>query len=291
MTTVKRNWSEYNQKLIKRGEFYINPVFLSTWNDEVNRMNAGKIGQPYLYPDSMIQFLAVLHVKGFDYRALQGIIQALSDNHKFKFPVIYYTQICRRVNRLEINFEVVENNLVVAGDGTGEKVSNRGEWIRHKWKVKRGWIKVVILGTPDGKIVDVRIGTETLDERKAVRGMIRKNHKNINKVILDGLHDCRKTFNLCQKYGIETAIKIHKNASVRSKGSDKRRQEVIKYKKLGHKEWVKQTGYGMRWPASEGIFSANKRIFGEGVRATKKKNMYKEVRLKFWAYNKLKEVG
>ena len=47
----------------------------------------------------------------------------------------------------------------------------------------------------------------------------------------------------------------------------------------------------MRWPASEGIFSANKRIFGEYARATKKKNMYKEIRLKFWAYNKLKEIG
>ena len=28
----KRNWKEYNQKLVKRGEFYINPKFLETWN-------------------------------------------------------------------------------------------------------------------------------------------------------------------------------------------------------------------------------------------------------------------
>jgi hypothetical protein len=27
------------------------------------------------------------------------------------------------------------------------------------------------------------------------------------------------------------------------------------------------------------------------IRATKKRNRYKEVRLKFWAYNKLKEIG
>jgi len=54
--------------------------------------------------------------------------------------------------------------------------------------------------------------------------------------------------------------------------------------------WLKKKGYGLRWPASEGIFSANKRIFGEVVRAKKKRNMYHEVRLKFWAYNKLEEV-
>jgi hypothetical protein len=286
-----RDWKEYNQNLVKRGEFYINPKFLSTWNDELKQMNAGKIGQPYLYPKSKIEFLAVLHAKNFDYRALQGIVQALSNNHKYNFPVISYSQICRRINTLEVCFESVEENLVVAIDGSGEKVTNRGEWIRHKWKVKRGWIKVVIMGSTDGSIVDIRVGPETLDERKAARGMIRKNHKKIQKVIMDGLHDCRDTFNVCEQYGIETAIKIRKNANTMTLGSPRRKTEVIEYKKLGHERWVKEKGYGMRWPASEGIFSADKRIFGETVRATKKRNMYKEIRVKFWAYNKLKEIG
>lgn len=291
MATVKRDWKSYNQRLIKRGEFYINPRFLSTWNYEIKQMNAGKIGEPYLYPNSVIEFLAVLHAKNFDYRALEGMIQALSNNYRFQFPVISYTQICRRINKLNISFSVDEENLIVAIDGSGEKVSNRGEWIRQKWQVKRGWIKVVIMGDTNGKIIDVRVGNETLDERKSARGMIRTNHKKINKVIMDGLHDCKDTFNLCEEHRIETAIKIRKNARTRSKGSSRRRKEVVGYKQLGHERWVKEKDYGMRWPASEGIFSANKRIFGEVVRATKKRNMYQEVKLKFWAYNKLKEIG
>jgi len=286
-----RNWKTYNQHLIKRGEFYLNPKFLSTWNYEIKQINMGKIGQPYLYPKSLIEFLAVLHAKNFDYRALQGMIKALSNNHKFQFPVISYTQICRRVNKLEVQFESFEENLVVAIDGSGEKVSNRGEWIRQKWKVRRGWIKVVIMGTVDGKIIDIRVGNENLDERKSARGMIRTNHKKINKVLMDGLHDVRDTFNLCEKYKIETAIKIRKNASTKPRNSPRRKKEVIIYQSMPHEEWVKEKGYGSRWPASEGIFSADKRIFGECVRAVKKRNMHQEVRLKFWAYNKLKEIG
>ncbi|HLD19563.1 MAG TPA: IS5 family transposase [Candidatus Nanoarchaeia archaeon] len=286
----KRNWKEYNQKLVKRGEFYINPQFLETWNKETKQMNAGKVGQPYFYPKSEIEFLAVLHAKNFDYRALEGIIQSISNNHRYQFPVISYSQICRRINTLKVDFECVKENLLVAIDGSGEKVSNRGEWMRQKWKVRRGWIKVVIMGTTDGKIVDIRVGNENLDERKVARGMIRKNHKKIDKTIMDGLHDCRDTFNLCEKYGIETAIKIRKNASKKAKGSPRRKKEVIEYKKLGHDEWSKEKEYGLRWPASEGIFSSDKRIFGESVRATKKRNMYKEVRMKFWAYNKLLEI-
>jgi hypothetical protein len=40
----KRNWKKYNEKLVMRGYFYINPSFLETWNDEIKQMNAGKLG-------------------------------------------------------------------------------------------------------------------------------------------------------------------------------------------------------------------------------------------------------
>lgn len=52
-------------------------------------------------------------------------------------------------------------------------MSNRGEWMREKWKVRRGWIKVVIMRDINGNIVDVRIGDEELDEKEASREMIK----------------------------------------------------------------------------------------------------------------------
>ena len=126
-----------------------------------------------------------------------------------------------------------------------------------------------------------------MNERAAAREMIRKNHENIGKFNADGLHDCKATFNLCEKYNIPTAIKIRKNASVKTKKSPRRKREVKIYKSMPHEEWVREKCYGNRWPITEGIFSGSKRIFGEYVSATKKRNMYHEVKLKFWAYNQL----
>ena len=290
---MERNWPQYNQQLIKRGEFYINPKFLSSWNKEIKEMTYRKIGNPYLYPQSMIEFLAVLHSRGFDYRALQGIVNALSKNIA-PFPIISYTQICRRINMLDINFNCnAAKELVVGCDGTGIKVSNRGEWMREKWKVKRGWVKVVLMGTPDGRIVDVRVGTETLNERATARSMLKKN-KNIKKAIFDGLHDCNATFNLCEQLKIEPVIKIRKNARTRTggySGTKVRRREVRKYKELGYERWCEQSSYGLRWPATEGIFSSVKRMFSESVRSAKRENMYKEAKRKFWAYNKVVAYG
>ena len=289
----KRNWKETNEKYVKRGEFLINPLFLQTWNKEIKQMNCGKVGEPYFYPNSMVEFIAYFHARGFAYRECEGILIGISNNYRYQFPVIDYSQICRRINKLEIDFETVENNLVVGIDGSGEKVTNRGEWIREKHGVKKkGWIKVVIMGTVKGKklIVDIRVGNEDLDERKAGRGMIRKNKKKLKKVIADGLHDVRATFNVCEDDKIETAIKIRKGASRKPKHSPRRKKEVIEYQEKGYEQWAKDKEYGMRWPATEGIFSAKKRILGEFVRATIKRNMYKEIRRKYWFYNKLQEI-
>ena len=282
----KRNWKEYNTKLIKRGEFYINPVFLDNWLDETRKMNDGKVGQPYLYPPSLIEFLGVLHAKSFDFRSLEGIIHALSKKLG-NFPVISFSQIRRRIINLPLEFRAKSDKLIAGIDGTGEKVSNRGEWMRQQWQIRRGWIKVVILGDIEGNIIDIRIGDENLDERAAGRGMVRKNKKHLKKVLADGLHDCEDTFNLLDKLNIESGIKIRDNAS--SEGLGPRVRAVRLYKDIGYKKWANQKKYGQRWLATEGIFSANKRIMGEYVNAHKKRNMYREARLKFWVYQKLKE--
>ena len=283
----KRDWKEYNANLVKRGEFYINPRFLDTWIKEIKELNQNKIGQPFMYPTSMIEFLAILHSKGFDYRALEGVMKALS-KRLGNFPVISFSQIRRRVLKLEIKFNPRSDNLIVGIDGTGVKVTNRGEWMRQKWKVRRGWIKVVIMGDTQGNIVDIRIGNEDLDERSSARGMIRKNKKHIKKALMDGLHDCEDTFDLLDKENIEAGIKIRSNAS--EKGYGARPREVKKYKEQDYEDWFREKDYGMRWPSSECIFSGEKRIFGESVTSHKKRNMYKEAKLKFWAYQQLKNL-
>jgi len=284
----KRNWKEYNKKLVKRGEFYINPRFLDTWNKEIREMNSGKVGQPYLYPNSMVEFLAILHSKGFDYRALQGILQALS-NKLGGFPVIVYSQIRRRSMKLPMGFKPKTNHLAVASDSSGIKVSNRGDWIREKWDERRGWIKAVIMGDTEGNIVDVRIGNEDLDENASSRGMLRNNHESIDRFLGDGWYDAKENFALLNQLGIEPVIKIRSNASTNADGCMARKKEVLSYKELGYKKWAKEKGYGMRWPASEGILSAVKRIFGESVRSHKKRNMYHEAKEKFWTYQQLKD--
>lgn len=289
----KRNWKAYNQELVMRGYFYINPIFLETWNSEIKQMNAGKVGQPYLYPESIIEFLAVLSPK-YDVRSLEGIVYALSKMN-YNFPVISYSQINRRINALDLTFPVQNDNImfddIVGCDGTGIKVSNRGEWMRQKWKIRRGWIKVVTLANKKGKIIDVRVGIESLNENISFREMLYIHHKSIGKAFGDGTYDTIENFDLCRRLKIKPVFKIRENASVdNAHGSMFRKEHVKEYKKLGYKKWRKKKKYGNRWLCTEVVYSAVKRMEGEYVRATKIKNMFHEAKMKFWIYNKIKEA-
>jgi len=57
-----------------------------------------------------------------------------------------WSTICRRVNKVGIEIKKTlisfkDKEVVVSLDSSGAKVTNRGEWMRQKWKVRRGWIK------------------------------------------------------------------------------------------------------------------------------------------------------
>ena len=95
-------------------------------------------------------------------------------------------------------------------------------------------------------------------------------------------------FNLYEKLNIKPGIKIRKNAN--PSGMAPRPYAVQDYQEKGYEKWAKDNGYGFRWVATEGIFSAVKTIFGEVLTCHTKRNLYHEAKMKFWAYQTIKDV-
>ena len=285
-----RDWVEYNSKLIKRGEWFFDFSFLESISNELKNMNKNKVGRPFQYTNSFIEFESKLQ-PFFDYRSIQGICEALSDKIDY-FPVNHYSNACRRINKLEINLPEInyDKPIFVGNDGSGIKVSNRGERMRQKWQIRRGWIKAVItVDVENKKILDIEVfekGDSEPDIFERHINSLVKHGAKIKKACADGAHDKRKLFNALEKHKIELAIKPRSNASTKARGSASRAREVRKFKELGYEKWAKEKAYGMRW-ATEGKFSCVKRKFGEYVRSTKKNNMISEARRKFVLYERM----
>jgi len=106
----------------------------------------------------------------------------------------------------------------------------------------------------------------------------------------DGSYDEIALWNWLGYNGIEPIIKPDKNAIVPS-GSRERDKNVEERNVLGYDLWSREHGYGYRWPATEGIFSAVKRIFGEKIHARSEPGMIQEAKIKFWAYQRIKRYG
>ncbi len=103
----------------------------------------------------------------------------------------------------------------------------------------------------------------------------------------DGAYDRNKIFNLLEKRGIHAGIKTRTDAATHSTGSPYRAECVRDRIRVGgYRIWSWITNYGMRWKV-EGLFSSFKRIFGEGVRATSREGMFREIRMKVNCYNML----
>jgi len=295
----KRDWSEYNEHLVRRGEVCLSMDFLDRWYEELHEMNMGKKGRPFTYPDTFIRFAGALyHFFSLPYRQLEGVFRQLS-RHVHPLKAADYTTLYRRITSIKMNLKGLigtdDEDVVIAVDSTGIKVTNRGEWIRKKWKVHRGWIKVhVAVNVDSGEILSVRVTSEKVGDSRVFEDLIEDADENlgdrrIRRVYADGAYDTRSAFNILERKKIEPGIKIRKNASTRSRGSPYRAKHVREYKKKGYENWRDEIEYGKRWRV-ESTFSAIKRIFGETVRAHDEEKMYREVETIFLLYNLLLNV-
>jgi hypothetical protein len=280
------NWRSYNESLVRRGEVMLDFDVIDGWQDELEKMNEGKEGASFRYPESFIQLLGYMRAYfHLPYRQTEGVVKA----HAKKVPSIPdYSTLCRRINSLDIRVdeEKVGNDIVIALDSTGIKVANRGEWMRHKWHVRRGYLKIhVAVDIRKKKVVSMEVTSEEVHDSKVLKKLIKgaSEHNDVSRVLADAAYDSKENFWYLDDNNIEAAIKVKKNSSGRADGCYPRKLAVLQ-QLSDFEKWKASVSYGHRWIA-ESVFSAMKRMFGEYVMARNYQNMVKEMFLKASLYN------
>lgn len=291
----RRNWPVCNERLVKRGEFLLDLRFVERWPEELESMNLGKRGAPYQFPNSLIELQAVWNTKKIPFRMIEGITRKLAEFGKVP-NYNNYTTANRRINKLVYRLVVPsENNLTLFSDGTSLQVIESGEYLREKYgKKNRRWVQVIILGDPDTKepvSFEVNIiQSSELDSAKRQLAELKNKKADINYFGGDGSYDEIALWNWLVYNRIKPIIKPDKNAIIPS-GSRERDKNTDERNTLGYDLWSREHGYGYRWPATEGIFSAVKRIFGEQIHARTEMGIIQEAKRKFWAYQRIKRYG
>ena len=291
---ANKSWHDYNESLVERGRVLIDVSFLKSANDEIKKMNKGKVGAPFQYPHSYIEFIAFLKV-GFKipYRTVQGIVRGLSEY--LRIEEMHFTHIRRRILKIKpsvrnLGFEGEEDDkpITLIVDASGLTISKKGDYIEEKWiREKKEFVKLhIAVDEKSKKVVSFRITKGNVHDTKKFGPLIKEsaNRHDIDKVYGDKAYDNRKNFNILDDMNAEPAISIRKNASTRSKGCPLRRDEVFLVKKLGYEGWKQLKDTGRRWIA-EIVFSSIKRVLGEDLLSKKFSAQKVEAGLKVMLYN------
>ncbi len=291
----KRDWHVYNEQLVKRGEYLLALDFVKGWDKELVSMNAGKVGAQYRFPTTLIELQALWHAKRVPVRMIEGMTRDLVKLGQLP-EYNDYSTVNRRINRLDFRLAPPQGeNIVVFSDGTGLQAVNGGEYLREKYgKKNRRWVQIVILGdaeTHEPISYEVHLIPESESEstERQLASLLKKNTR-IKAAGGDGAMDDKDLWNFLQDQNIKPIIKPDKNA-LDDTDCVLRNREVKLRNKLGYKKWAKRRCYGHRWPATEGINSAIKCIFGEQLLATSEQGLLQEAASKVWAYQRLKRHG
>jgi IS5 family transposase len=281
------DWPSYNESLVRRGQVLLDFDVLDGWDHELSQMNLGKVGEPYDYPDSFMQLLGYMRAYfHLPYRQTQGVVIAHASKEVPSIPD--YSTISRRINRLEIKInEKLGNDIVIALDSTGIKVANRGEWMRHKWHVRKGYLKIhVAVDIKKKRILSLEVTSEEVHDGKMLKKLVDNASENnhVKGILADGMYDSNKNFRYLSKNHIKPGIKTRSNSKVKSTNCHARNMSVVKQQQANLNGWKNSVSYGHRW-MTETAFSSIKRMFGEHVTARKFSNMVKEIFLKATLYN------
>lgn len=299
-----RNWQEYNQMLVNRGniELWVSEEALKQWEE---KRRSGKPGKPKFYSNIAIETALIIQqvfhlplrqTEGF----LSSILQRIGSNRTS--PDFSTLSIRAALLPIRIRIRAVRAaSLHIVVDGTGAKVYGEGEWKvrKHGWSRHRRWKKLHI--GVDEQTGDILLG-EVTDNDTADCEMLAPllkqlpKHTPIHQVSGDGGYDRRMCYEALKKKGVSViAIPPQRHAKIWRHGNRKeerhvRDENLRSVRKCGRKHWKEIISYHRRSLAETTMFRL-KTIFTDKVRARKEANQRAELLLRCKALNLMTALG
>ncbi len=160
---------------------------------------------------------------GISYRACQGIAQDVLGDDSPDHTTIY-----RRINNLEIklNSDKIpcdkDSTILLSTDSSGVQPNERGEWLRVKWSVQRGFIKIhFLINVKTRKILAVHVTTDEEGDAPQFKKLLKSALTQIDTIkknvviYADGAYDSKENFKYCAANNVTPRIKVRIDSQIR----------------------------------------------------------------------------
>lgn len=298
-----RNWKEYNEMLVKRGEiiFHITKQAMEEWE---KTKKTGKRGPPRKFSDTAIETaLTIQQYFRLPLRAAEGVVRGMLEALGASCGAPDYSTLCKRGKTLEIDIRVRSiahtGPLHLLVDSSGVKVYGEGEWKvrQHGVSKRRTWKKLHLGSDGDtGDIVAAVMTDNDMHDGEVFPDILKEIPDDlIADVGGDGGYDTRECYDAIRKRGALPLIPPRKGARIWAHGNSRRerlpRDETVRrIRQVGRKRWKIESGYHRR-SRIENTFFRFKTVFGDRLAARTRENQCAQLRVRSKLLNRFTLLG
>lgn len=292
-----RNWREYDQGLMARGDLtvWISPEL--TWHAPEG---TGKRGCPRVFTDAAIQAVLTLKVLyQLPLRAAQGMAGSLMRLAGLDWQVPHYSTLSRRQKNLTvvIPYRARGGPLHLVIDSTGLKMLGEGEWKvrKHGADKRRVWRKVhLVINADSHEVRAVEMADNRHGDGEIVPGLLSQLPKaeRIGVISGDGAYDTRGVYEASASREAALVVPPRRNGKpwkARTTGAAERNESLRAIKHFGRRLWKRWSGYHRR-SLAETAMSRLKRL-GERLAARDPARQVAEVQLLCAILNTFNALG
>ena len=245
--------AQNDARYVERGKM-IHLDLPDNMDEELRQMNNGKNGHPFVYSECLVMAIIGIRLQlGIALRCAEGMtIAALGEEYAPDHVTLW-----RKTKSLDVSF--TDRTVTVKSkssilqfiiDGTGMSPSAKGDYIRHKYKIKTksGFIRLsVMIEQGTMQVLGFTVTDETIGDSPQFEPLIKQalKSKGIDpdarraavmeagagppleppriEIRADAGYDSRENFQTCKEYGITPIIKIRRNAKYKAKGVSRER--------------------------------------------------------------------
>jgi len=295
-----KNWSEYDQALVKRGSitFWLSDDFEETWCYDGAKQRGGQFDYS---EQSIVIMQTIKNVFHLPNRGAEGFMRSVFAMLKILLSVPDHTTLSRRAKDLKVILPKKANgHRDIVMDSSGLKVYGEGEWkVRSHGKSKRRtWRKLDVGVDPhSGEIQAAALTTNSVSDDQMVEPLLEQIAKPIDLFVGDGSYDKRRVYDSLNRHVPEASVLIppRKNARIWQHGNTKaerlRRDENLRtIRRSGRQAWKQSSGYHVRSLVETTIFRL-KTIFGDRLSTRLLETQVTQAMIRCAALNRMTHLG
>ena len=234
---------------------------------------SGRRGAQRKFSDRAIETALTLRlVFGLPLRQAEGFLRPILSLMRVDLNAPDHTTLSRRSQYLEVEFHCVPAtgpiHLIV--DATGLSIVGEGEWaaVKYGGRGRRGWKKLHLSVDGSGAIVAHTLTDGNADDAPTGLVLIETVDADILCVTADGAYDTIAIYEAADVRGATVVVPptITPAVSRRRPRSSLRDRTIRRVKRIGRRQWKKESGYH-RQARVENTFFRYKSIIGDRLRA------------------------